>query len=155
MKRFFQDTRGSALIWAAFALLILFTLSFVVYTGLMVYTKYSACETELERAAVIAVDMNMENSNIRDVYINIPKQPALTDLENNLIAAGLVQSSSHAWKKLEDDELLYEIRSLNVTVHDEWVELSGLFSMPLPWTIGGQTEISIPIAVRSRVIFLD
>ncbi|HBG22478.1 MAG TPA: hypothetical protein DDW83_04385, partial [Peptococcaceae bacterium] len=69
MKRFMKDMQGSTIIWVAFAILILFTLSFVIYTGLMVYTKYMACEAKLERAAVIAVDLNMENSNVRDAYI--------------------------------------------------------------------------------------
>ncbi|HBG22477.1 MAG TPA: hypothetical protein DDW83_04380, partial [Peptococcaceae bacterium] len=88
-------------------------------------------------------------------YISIPKHPALTDLETNLVSAGFVQSSDQVWKKFEDNKLLYEIREMDVAVDDQWLELSGLYVMPLPWTIGKQTEVMIPIAIRSRVIFLD
>lgn len=155
MKRFIRDKRGSTPLWAAFAILILVTLSIVVYSGVTVYAKYMACETELERAAVIAVDKNMENRNVRDVNIDIPRQPAQADLENNLTASGFVKSAGQSWKKFEDDKLIYEIRNLTVTVDDELMKLSGLFVMPLPWKVGGQTEISIPITARSRVLFLD
>jgi hypothetical protein len=154
MKRFVRDTHGSAPIWAAFAILILFTLSFVVYAGVTVYTKYMACETELERAAVIAVDSNMENKNVRDVNIDIPVQPTQTDVESNLAAAGFIKSGSQSWKKYKGDKLLYEIRNLTVTVENERMKLSGLFVMPLPWSVGGQTEVEIPITARSRILFL-
>lgn len=155
MKRFLRDTRGSTPLWAAFAILILFTVSFVVYTGVTVYAKYMACETELERATVIAVDKNMENPNVRDTNIGIPEQPALAALENNLAAMGFVKSAGQNWQKFEDGKLVYEIRNLTVTVEDERMKLSGQFVMPLPWEIGGQTEAEIPIAVRSRVLFLE
>lgn len=155
MKRLVRDTRGSTPIWAALAILILFTLSFVVYAGVTVYTKYMTCETELERAAVIAVDSNMENQNVRDVNIDIPAQLTQTDLESNLAAAGFVKSGSQSWKKYKGDKLLYEIRNLTVTVENERMQLSGLFVMPLPWTVGGHTEVEIPITTRSRILFLE
>lgn len=155
MKRLVKDTRGSTPIWAAFAILILFTLSFVVYSGVMVYTNYMTCETELEHAAVIAVDSNMENENVRDVMIDIPVQPTQSDVDRNLAAVGFVKSGSQNWKKYDGDKLLYEIRNLTVTVENEQMKLSGLFVMPLPWTVGGQTEVEIPITVRSRILFLE
>lgn len=155
MKRFIREENGSAPIWAAFLILILFTFSFVVYAGVTVYSKYQACEIELERAAVVTVDKNMENRNVRDLNFNIPQQPALADLENNLVLSGFAQGPNRTWKKYGNEKLLYELRSLNINVHDERVELSGLFVMPLPWTIGGQTEIAIPISARSKVIFLE
>lgn len=155
MKRFVRDTRGSTPIWAAFIILILITLSFVVYAGVTVCTNYMTCETEVERAAVIAVDSNMKNENVRDVSIDIPAQPTQTDVESNLAVAGFVKSGSQSWKKYKGDKLLYEIRNLTVTVENERIKLSGLFVMPLPWTVGGQTEVEIPITVRSRSLFLE
>lgn len=155
MKHFVRDMRGSTPIWAAFAILILFTLSFVVYAGLTVYTNYMTCETELERATVIAVDSNMENENVRDVNIGIPVQPTQADLESNLAVADFIKSGSQSWKKYEGDKLLYEIKNLTITVENEQIELSGLFVMPLPWTVGGQNEVEIPITARSRILFLE
>lgn len=155
MKRLVKDTRGSTPIWAAFAILILFTMSFVVYAGVMVYTNYMTCETELERAAVIAVDSNIENENIRDVMIDIPVQPTQSDVESNLAAAGFVKSGGQSWEKYKGDKLLYEIGNLTVTLENERMKLSGLFVMPLPWTVGGQTEVEIPITARSRILFLE
>ena len=155
MKRFVRDMRGSTPIWAAFIILILITLSFAVYAGVTVYTKYMACETELERAAVIAVDSNMENQNVRDVNIDIPVQPTQTDVESNLAAAGFIKSGSQSWKKYKGDKLLYEIRNLTVTVENERMKLSGLFVMPLPWSVGGQTELEISITALSRILFLE
>jgi hypothetical protein len=88
MRRFFQDTRGSAILWTLFLILILFTLSLVVYTGTTVYDKYQTCETELERAALVTVDAGLLNANVRDLKLDVPADAAQSLLEDNLTDAG-------------------------------------------------------------------
>jgi hypothetical protein len=88
MRRFLQDTRGSAILWTLFLILILFTLSFVVYTGTTIYAKYQTCETELERAALVTVDAGLLNANVRDMQLDIPANIAQSLLESNLTEAG-------------------------------------------------------------------
>ena len=71
MKRFLKDQKGSALLVSLFIILILFTLSFTIYSAVSVCSRYQMCENELQRAAIITVDKSMENANVRDVVLDM------------------------------------------------------------------------------------
>jgi hypothetical protein len=84
MKRFWKDRKGSTPIWAAFLILILFTVSAVVYSAVMIYAKSQACETEVQRAATVTVDKNMENANVRDLILDVPAESAVESFYVNM-----------------------------------------------------------------------
>lgn len=154
MRRFFRDTRGSTPIWAAFAILILFMLSFVVYAGVTVYAKYQTCETELERAATVTVDMSMVNPNVRDSVLNIPAVPAKTLLTDNMTGAGWTQEDGN-WVKRDGGKLIYGLEDMEITVEEKTMRIDAVFAMPLPWAIGGMDEIRIPMKVLSSVLYIE
>jgi len=154
MKRFFREKGGGAPIWVAFAILILFTLSFVVYSAVTVYAKYQTCETELERAAIVTVDMSMANPNVRDSVLNIPAIPAKTLLTNNLTDTGWTQEDGN-WMKREGGKLIYSLEDMEITIEEKTMRIKAMFSMPAPWTIGGMDEIRIPMEVRSSVLYIE
>ena len=154
MKKFISDTRGSSTLLSAFMVLVLCLIAVVVYSIMMVYTNYQTARTELERAAIITVDENMLNPNVRDLELDIP-QKALEDIENNLISSGLYQKSEASWQKLNCETLVYELKDITVDVYDRCLDVSGKFVMPLPWPFGEYSEITIPITIRSRVLYLD
>ena len=154
MRRFFQDTHGSTPIWAAFAILILFTLSFVVYSAVTVYAKYQTCETELERASVVTVDMSMVNPNVRDSVLNIPVIPAKALLEANLTDAGWTRVDGN-WTKRDGGKLIYSLEDMKITVEEKTMQIKATFAMPAPWTIGGMDEIRIPMEARSSVLYIE
>ena len=154
MRHFLKDTNGSATIWAAFLILILCTLSFVVYASVTVYAKYQTCETELERAAIVTVDKSMVNANVRDVALNIPAVPAETLLEDNLAQTGWTREDGD-WVKRNGEKLIYSLEDMKITIEEQSLRIDAVLVMPLPWLIGNQTQAKIPIIVRSTVIYLD
>jgi hypothetical protein len=154
MRYFFHDTRGSAVLWTLFLILVLFTLSAVIYTGIMVYAKYQACETDLERATIVTVDMSLLNSNVRDVELDIPAELAQGLIEDNLIASGWTREDGN-WAKRDGGKLIYRLDATRITVAGEAMCVEATLALPLPWDIGGQPEITIPIVARCKVIFLD
>lgn len=154
MRRFLRDTRGGTPIWAAFLILILFTLSLVVYSAVTLYTKYQTCETELERASVVTVDMSMVNPNVRDSVLNIPVIPAKSLLTNNLTDTGWTQEGGN-WMKRDGGKLIYSLEDMEITIEEKTIRIKAIFSMPAPWTIGGMDEIRIPMEVRSSVLYIE
>lgn len=154
MRRFLQDTRGSAILWTLFLILILFTLSFVVYTGTTVYAKYQTCETELERAALVTVDAGLLNANVRDLQLDIPADVAQSLLENNLTEAGWAREDGH-WVKYDGDKLIYALKDARLSVREKTLRLDAMFVMPAPWAMGGVTEIRIPMTVLSSVLYIE
>ena len=154
MKRFVRDKKGSAPVWAAFAILILCTLSFVVYAGVTVYAKYQMCETELERAAVITVDKSMVNANVRDVSLDIPSASAISLLEDNLTEAGWTRENGN-WVKHDGGKLIYSLEDMATEVEAKTMKISAVFAMPLPWGIGGISEVRIPMKMQSSVLYIE
>lgn len=154
MKRFIKDTSGSAIIWTFFLMLIIFTLSFVVYTGVTVYSKYQTCETEMERAALITVDMGMVNANVRDLFLDIPADAAQLLLEKNLTEAGWAQEDG-SWVKRDNGKLIYALEDAQISVDGKTLRIDATFAMPSPWTVGGMDEIRIPMTVLSSVLYIQ
>ena len=155
MKRFIKDTQGSTSLLAAFLAAALCILAVVVYAGAMVYSNYQTARTDLERAAIVSIDKNMLNPNVRDLEFNIPENTALAEFENNLTLIGLDQESNGTWQRFNDQALVYEFQDLSPSVHGEWLDVTGVFVMSVLWSFGDITEVSIPITVRSKVLYLD
>jgi len=154
MRHFFQDKRGSAILWTLFLILILFTLSFVVYTVSIVYAKYQTCETELERAALVTVDAGLLNTNVRDLQLNIPEDAAQSLLEENLADAGWALEDGR-WVKYDGEKLIYAIEDAQLSVQEKTLRLDATFVMPAPWAFGGVDAIRIPMTVLSSVLYIE
>ena len=154
MKRFWKDNTGSAPIWAAFLILILITLSVVVYSGVMIYAKYQACETEMQRAATITVDRNLFNANVRDLELDVPAVSAEDDFYDNLTQTGWTMEHG-CWNRYEDRHLIYSLEDMTVEIEDQTMRISAALAIPLPWDIGGRLKVHIPVSVRSSVLYID
>lgn len=154
MKRFLQDERGNAVVWSAFLVLILFTLSFVVYGAVTIYSKYQNCETELERTAIVAVDQSMSNPKVRDMQLDIPATPALAALEQSLTGMGWAKENG-SWVMRANGKNLYRLDGLVATADGRRLRITADCVMSLPWEIGGLKEVSIPIRAQTSILTID
>lgn len=154
MKRFWKDSKGSAPIWAAFLILILFTVSAVVYSAVMIYAKYQTCETEVQRAATVTVDKNMENANVRDLILDVPAESAVESFYVNMTETGWVLEDGY-WNRYKNDQLIYSLEDMTVDVEDKTVSISAVLAISLPWDIGGMGKVRIPLNVRSSVLYIE
>jgi hypothetical protein len=153
MRRFLQDTRGSAILWTLFLILILFTLTALIYTGVTVYAKYQTCETELQCASTITVDAELVNANVRDLQLNVPKDAAQS-LEDNLTETGWTQEEG-CWIKRDSGKIIYGLEDIQLTAEGKTMRIDGTFVMPSSWTVGGISEIRIPMTVLSTVLYIE
>lgn len=154
MKRLLKDKTGSAPIWAAFLILILITLSAVVYSGVMVYAKYQACETEVQRAATVTASRSMVNANVRDLELDVPAVPAEDYFYENLAESGWT-SEDGCRRKYEDGKLIYSLEDMAVEIEGKSIRISAVFAMPLPWGISGMGEVHIPINVLASIMYIE
>lgn len=154
MKRFLKDQRGNTVIGTVFLILILFTLSFVVYGAITIYSKYQSCETELERAVVVTVDQSMVNKDVRDMELDIPAASAATALEENLTAMGWTRKDG-SWVKEANGRSLYRLEGLKVSVDGRRLEITASCVLSLPWEIGGVQEVAIPIRAQTSILYIE
>lgn len=154
MKHFWKDNTGSALIWAVFLMLILMTLFAVVYAGVTVYTKYQACETEIQRTATATVNRNMLNSNVRDLILDVPTELAEEAFYAHLIETGWTLEAG-CWNRHEDEKLVYSLEDMEVTIDGKTMSISAMLVIPLPWDIGDLSKVRTHMNVRSSVLYID
>jgi hypothetical protein len=154
MKHFWKDKTGSALIWTVFIILILITLSAVVYAGVTVYSKYQTCETELQRFATVTVDSDMFNANVRDLILDVPAESAEESFYASLTEAGWILEDG-CWNRYKDVRLTYSLEDMSVDVDGKAVSISATIVIPLSWVIGDIGKVSIPMNVRSSVLYID
>lgn len=154
MKQFFREQSGNALLWPLFIILLLITLSFMVYSGITVYARYQTCENELQQATIISADMNMENANVRDLLLDIPSDSAESAFEDNLTRSGWTVEDG-CWEKCENGELMYRLEDTEIEIEERTIEINAIFVTPLPWAFGDITAVSIPMQVRASILYLD
>ncbi len=154
MKHFIKDNTGSAIIWTIFLILILITLSVVVYSCVTVYAKYQSCETEVQRAATVTVDKNMDNAHVRDLVLDVPAESAVESFYTNMTDTGFVLEDGY-WNRYENGRLIYSLEDMAVNVENKTVSINATLAILLPWDIGGMVEISIPLNVRSSVLYIE
>lgn len=154
MKKFLKNENGSALIWALFLILILCTLSFVMYSAITVYAKYQMCENELQRAATVTVDKSMVNANVRDLQLVIPTDTAIDIVEDNLLQSCWVQDGGR-WEKQEGDKTQYSLEDMEIEIQDSTIKIDAMFAMPLPWGIGDVSLVHIPIQIRASILYIN
>ena len=154
MKRFWKDESGSALIWMIFLILILITLFAVAYAGVTVYAKYQTCETEVQRAATVTVDKNMLNANVRDLILDMPTESAEESFYASLTETGWTLEDG-CWNRYEGEKSVYSLKNMSVVVDRKTVSISASMVIPLPWEIGDIGKVSIPINVRSSVLYIE
>ena len=154
MKRFWKDNTGSTIIWAVFIILILITLSAVVYAGVSVYAKYQTCETEMQRAATVTVDKNMLNANVRDLILDVPAESAEESFYASLTEMGWTLEDGY-WNRYEDGKTVYSLEDMSVDVKGKTVSISATIVITLPWEIGDIGKVRIPMNVRSSVLYIE
>jgi hypothetical protein len=154
MKRFWRDDTGSSLIWMVFLILILITLSAVVYAGVTVYAKYQACETEVQRAATVTVDRNMLNANVRDLILDVPTESAEESFYASLTETNWMLEDGR-WSRYKEGKNVYSLEDMSVSVDGKTVSISATMVIPLPWEISDIGKVSIPMNVRSSVLYIE
>ncbi len=154
MKRFWKDESGSALIWVVFLILILITLSAVVYAGVTVYAKYQNCETEVQRAQTVTVDKNMLNANVRDLILDVPADSAEESFYASLTELGWTLEDG-CWNRYENEKTVFSLEDMCVVVDGKTMSISATMIIPLPWEIGDIGKVSIPLNVRASVLYIE
>jgi hypothetical protein len=137
-----------------FLILILCTLSVVIYSAVIVYANYQAAEAELQRAATISADISMENANVRDLVLDVPAISASESFYANLTEAGWVKKDN-VWVRYDGDEKLYSLADMQVEITDMTIRIDATFGMPLLWEIGDMSNVRIPMRIQASILYVD
>ena len=152
-RSFFRQNSGSAPLWAAFLAIILISLSLLIYTGMTLQANYRTAQTELARASSIALDINLENQDVRDLQMNPSIQDVQSKLVRNFFSGGFTRNVEGEWQLKKGNKVLYLLDEWNLVKQDNQYILTGILRISLPW--GPSVTAAIPFHTRVQVLFLD
>ena len=152
-RSFFRQNSGSAPLWAAFLTIILISFSLLIYTGMTLQANYRIAQIELERAASIALDINLNNPDVRDLQVSPSIQDVQAKLILNLISVGFTRNADGNWQRKKGDKVLYLLDEWNLVKQEEQYILTGILRISLPW--GPAITAALPFQTRVQVLFLD
>lgn len=149
----FRKCRGSASLWTFFIAAVLISFSILIYTGMIVQSKYQLAITEIERAANIALDANLINPMVRDIQLAVPLMEVETSFEANLRDAGFLLSEDSTWLRQKDDQVIYSIHNCSMIQDGDQYVLTATLQIPLPW--GPLAPVNLPIRTAVQILFLN
>jgi hypothetical protein len=148
-----RQKTGSAPLWTIFIAILLISFSLLIYTAMSLRSNYLQAQTELERAANVSIDINMQNQSVRDIQIT-PDLPRIkASLEQNLVDLGYEKLSDTSWRMKKADKTIYSLTNLQLIQEQDQIHLQGELEISL--LAGDIATVTIPIEANVQAIFIE
>lgn len=154
MTNFIADNKGNSYLWAAFIIIIFSMFTAVIYNVIYIYTTINTARNDLERAAVVTVNENLINENVRDLNYSIPTDLAIVSFYDNLDSLGY-QNTNNVYIKKENDKAHHSISNITISIDDDLMEIDATLTIPLLWQIESISEVEMLLHTISRVYSYD
>lgn len=154
MKKYsMKQKTGSAPLWTIFIAILLISFSLLIYTAMSLRSNYIQAQTELERAANVSININLQNQSVRDIQMKPDLSSVRSSLEQNLIDLGYIKQDNNTWLRKNDHKTIYTLENLTLGEDGDQVVLSGELNISL--LAGNVASIKIPISTKVQAIFID
>jgi hypothetical protein len=128
-----RKRKGSSPIWTIVIAVVLISFSLLIYTGMALQSNYRQAQMEIERAAHVSLNINLENKNVRDIAMGADLASVKQSLESNLIQIGYEKEDDHTWHRIHQDKIMYTLDDLILSSEGERIYLRGKLTSSLLW----------------------
>jgi hypothetical protein len=148
-----RQKSGSAPLWIIFIAIMLISFSLLIYTAMSLRNNYLQAQAELERAANISIDINLQNQSVRDIQITPDLLSVKASLEQNLAALGYEKLSDTNWRMKKADKTIYSLTNLQLIQEQDQIHLWGELEISL--LAGDMATVTIPIETKVQALFIE
>ena len=154
MRKFsMRQKTGSAPLWTIFIAILLISFSLLIYTTMSLRSNYLQAQAELERAANVSIDINLQNQSVRDIQITPDLPSVKASLEQNLVDLGYEKVSDTSWRMKKADKTIYSLTNLQLIQDQDQIHLWGELEISL--LAGDMATVTIPIETKVQAIFIE
>jgi hypothetical protein len=132
---------------------MLISFSLLIYTAMSLRNNYLQAQAELERAANISIDINLQNQSVRDIQITPDLLSVKASLEQNLAALGYEKLSDTNWRMKKADKTIYSLTNLQLIQEQDQIHLWGELEISL--LAGDMATVTIPIETKVQALFIE
>ena len=148
-----RQKTGSAPLWTIFIAIMLISFSLLIYTAMSLRNNYLQAQTELERAANVSINVNMQNQSVRDIQITPDLPSVKASLEQNLVDLGYEKLSDTSWRMTKADKTINSLTNLQLIQDQDQIHLWGELEISL--LAGDMATVTIPIETKVQAIFIE
>jgi hypothetical protein len=148
-----RQKTGSAPLWTIFIAILLISFSLLIYTTMSLRSNYLQAQTELERAANISIDINLQNQSVRDIQMKPDLTSVKSSLEQNLADLGYEKVSDSNWRMTKADKTIYLLKDLQLIQDQDQTQIQGELEISL--LAGDIATVTIPIETKVQAIFIE
>lgn len=148
-----RQKSGSAPLWTIFIAIMLISFSLLIYTAMSLRNNYMQAQTELERAANVSINVNMQNQSVRDIQITPDLPSVKASLEQNLVDLGYEKVSDTSWRMKKADKTIYLLKDLQLIQDQDQIQLQGELEISL--LAGDMATVTIPIETKVQALFIE
>ena len=152
-KNSIRQKTGSAPLWTIFIAIMLISFSLLIYTAMSLRNNYLQAQTELERAANVSINVNMQNQSVRDIQMKPDLMSVKASLEQNLAALGYEKLSDTNWRMKKADKTIYLLKDLQLIQDQDQIHLWGELEISL--LAGDMATVTIPIETKVQALFIE
>ena len=152
-KYYIRKKTGSAPLWTIFIAILLISFSLLIYTAMSLRSNYLQAQSELERAANVSIDINLQNQSVRDIQMKPDLTSVKSSLEQNLAALGYEKLSDTSWRMKKADKTIYSLTNLQLIQDQDQIHLQGELEISL--LAGDMATVTIPIETKVQAIFIE
>jgi len=154
MKKYsMRQKTGSAPLWTIFIAILLISFSLLIYTAMSLRTNYMQAQSELERAANISINVNVQNQSVRDIQMKPDLSSVKSSLEQNLTDVGYEKISDTRWRMKKADKTIYTLQNLQLKQNQDQILLQGQLEISL--LAGDMASVIIPIETKVQALFFE
>jgi hypothetical protein len=148
-----RQKTGSAPLWTIFIAILLISFSLLIYTAMSLRINYIQAQTELERAANVSININLQNQSVRDIQMQPDMSSVKLSLEQNLVDLGYEKVSDTSWRMKKADKIIYLLQNLQLIQGQDQILLQGELEISL--LAGDIATVTIPIETKVQAIFIE
>ncbi len=152
-KNSIRQKTGSAPLWTIFIAILLISFSLLIYTTMSLRSNYLQAQTELERAANISIDINLQNQSVRDIQMKPDLTSVKSSLEQNLADLGYEKVSDSNWRMTKADKTIYLLKDLQLIQDQDQTQIQGELEISL--LAGDMATVTIPIETKVQALFIE
>jgi hypothetical protein len=148
-----RQKTGSAPLWTIFIAILLISFSLLIYTAMSLRINYIQAQTELERAANVSININLQNQSVRDIQMQPDMSSVKLSLEQNLVDLGYEKVSDTSWRMKKADKIIYLLQNLQLIQGQDQILLQGELEISL--LAGDMATVTLPIETKVQALFID
>lgn len=148
-----RQKTGSAPLWTIFIAILLISFSLLIYTAMSLRINYIQAQTELERAANVSININLQNQSVRDIQMQPDMSSVKLSLEQNLVDLGYEKVSDTSWRMKKADKIIYLLQNLQLIQGQDQILLQGELEISL--LAGDMATVTLPIETKVQTLFID